>query len=82
MAKDKTGETVGFGDYVAVLETADNEATIMRIVKFSETPKGVVAVGAYVELHGNGRVAKRKVDVSQAKLVMRNGSAVFNEVAP
>jgi len=72
MAQDKNGASVGYGDYVAVLQTDDNEATIMRIVKFSETPKGVVAVGAYVQLIGHGRVAKAKVDIGKATLMMKS----------
>lgn len=76
MATDSKGKAVGFGDWVAVLETTDGKATVCRIVKFAETPKGIRATGAYVELVGNGRVVKRAVDVAASTLVMKSDGTV------
>jgi hypothetical protein len=85
MAQDKAGNAVGFGDYVIVeveprsigLNNFHGFKGVVRIVKLSETPKGTAAVGAFVDLVGNGRIAKMKVDVANSTLVMRsNGTTV------
>lgn len=70
MAQDSKGNAVGFGDWLA---TGDK---IVRIVKISETPKGTVAVGAFVDLVGNGRIGKAKVSVEDSVLVMRADGTV------
>jgi hypothetical protein len=82
MALDSKQQQVGFGDYVAVqaaqLDEVTKISTIVRIVKLSETPKGVFAVGGYVDLVGGGRIAKVKVDIATSTLVMRsNGTPVL-----
>jgi hypothetical protein len=75
MATDKSGNNVKFGDYVAVRDvqlgaSATLVTAIVRIVKLEESPKGVKAIGAYVDLVGNGRISKVPVDISAATLVM------------
>jgi hypothetical protein len=78
MAQDGKGNQVGFGDWLAVLDHDNSFRGIVRIVKLSETTKGASAIGAYVDLVGHGRVAKCKVDVSRATLVMRADGMVVS----
>ena len=81
-ATDRLGFPVTFGDYVMVSDVKLSElatltGTVVRIVKISETPKGVAAVGAYVDLVGTGRVSRIPVDIAASRLVMRsNGDAL------
>lgn len=72
MAQDKQGKSVGFGDWVTYTVESENFIAVLRIVKLSETPKGTTATGAFVDLVGNGRVAKVNVDVAKSTLVMRS----------
>jgi hypothetical protein len=80
MAQDKGGNSVGFGDYLVVdIDNGPDEFSfrgVVRVVKLSETPKGIAAIGAFVDLVGNGRVGKVKVDVANSTLVMRSSGEV------
>lgn len=82
MAIDSKNNQVAFGDYLIVEEAPMGSehvkfSGIVRVIKLSETPKGTSAVGAFVDLVGNGRVARMPVDVSKARLVLRaDGSEV------
>ena len=87
MATDSRGSAVQYGDYVAVQgvdlsEVQEIPGTIVRIVSISETPKGIKAIGAYVDLIGTGRVAKVPVDIAAATLLMKSdGTGCFHEDA-
>lgn len=74
MAKDSTGQPVGFGDYVKVRDAALSPhvsfSGIARIVKISESPKGTRATGAFVDLFGNGRVTRFQFDPIESVLVL------------
>ena len=85
MATDSNGSAVQYGDYVAIKTVPDREeldGTIVRIVSITETPKGIKAIGAYVDLIGTGRVAKVPVDIAAATLLMKSdGTGCFHEDA-
>lgn len=79
MATDSRDKQVQFGDYVATEVRFDDGQTygaVVRIVKISESPKGVTAVGAYVDLVGNGRIAKCQIDIAAGTLVMRSDGSM------
>jgi len=83
MATDSKKNAVSFGDYLIVDAVPTDKSGvskftgIVRIVKLSETPKGTSAIGAFVDLVGNGRVQRMPVDVSKARLVLKaDGSEV------
>lgn len=82
MALDSDGNAVQFGDYMNAAIGGDGGPepafAIVRIIKLSETPKGVAAIGAYVDLVGNGRIAKVPVDIATATLVMRSNGEVVS----
>ncbi len=83
MAIDSKGKQVAFGDYVAIRDVQLDEVarlvgTIVRVVSITETPKGIKAIGAYVDLIGTGRVAKVQVDLSAGTLVMRSDGTVVS----
>lgn len=84
-ATDSKGNTVGLGDVILAHVWADGGQIAMKaitIVKLSETPRGVSATGAYVEVVGHGRVAKTKVDIGKGTLVLRrDGSGVVRDTA-
>lgn len=72
MAQDKNGKEVGYGDWVVVALEPNGPNGVVRIVKIEKSPKGTKAIGALVELIGNGRVAKGPVDIAASKLVMKS----------
>lgn len=72
MATDSKGNSVQFGDYVAVRDAG----VVARIVKLEETPKGIKAIGAFAAMVGNGRIEKIAVDISAATLVMKSDGSL------
>jgi hypothetical protein len=84
MATDSKGQQVGYGDYLAVTEVALDPVPVMtfsgivRITKIEESPKGVKATGAYVDLVGNGRIGKVPVVIGAATLVMKSDGTVVS----
>jgi len=71
MAKDAKGVEVGLGDWCIA------SGLVVRIVSLNETLKGTTAKGAYVDMVGYGRIAKARIDLASATLIMRaDGSVV------
>lgn len=85
-AKDVNGKEVGFGDYVCIsLEDAQKRifaggtATVARIIRLNQTPKGVFATGAFVAMSDNGRVVRVPFDPAKSVLVRKSDGAEVAE---